>query len=255
MLKVFNDIDQWRKLRQQNFLQNKSIGFVPTMGNLHVGHKSLLARSKIENEFTVLSIYVNPTQFDQIDDFKKYPHTLQHDLSMAEEIGVDFALLPDYQSLYPDDYCYRVVESDLSQKLCGKFRPGHFDGVLTVVLKLLQLVKPMRAYFGAKDFQQLQLVQGMVAAFFVDTKIISCPTIRDEDGLALSSRNSQLTSEQLILAKKFSKLLCSHDLPTVIKQKLIELGFVVDYIEDIGSRRFGAVHLGVVRLIDNVIKK
>jgi pantoate--beta-alanine ligase len=252
MLKIFDNLESWLNLRREISLSDQTIGFVPTMGNLHAGHKSLLELSKNENTLTLLSIYVNPTQFNNVDDLKKYPKTLNEDLDLAEKVGVDFVLLPNYQILYPDNYKYRINESELSKKLCGKFRPGHFDGVLTVVLKLLQLVKPTRAYFGEKDFQQLQLVRGMVEAFFIDTEIVACPIVRDAEGLALSSRNSRLTADQLILARKFAKLLQSACSSDEIKQKLVNLGFDVDYIEDIEGRRFAAVSLGGVRLIDNL---
>ena len=160
--------------------------------------------------------------------------------------------MPEYKDIYPDNYEYKVIESNFSKILCGKFRPGHFDGVLTVVLKLLNLVKPNRAYFGEKDYQQLKLIEGMVKAFFIDTKIVSLPTVRTKDGLALSSRNIRLSEEQKIKAIEFPKSLASSLSNEKIKSHLRKKGFKVEYIEQIDNRRFGAVYLGNVRLIDNV---
>lgn len=251
MSQLFNSIKDWREFRQAKLLANKKIGFVPTMGNLHAGHQSLLHRSVQENDYTVLSIFVNPTQFDNPEDLKKYPRTLEQDIELAKASGVDFIFIPEYEALYPDNYRYRVQESELSQQLCGKHRPGHFDGMLTVVLKLLQLVKADKAYFGEKDFQQLQLITGMAEAFFLDTKIIPCPIIRDDNTLALSSRNSRLLPEQYQMALHFPKLLQTNLTKQAIISALTELGFEVDYIEEHNGRRFGAVKIGQVRLIDN----
>jgi pantoate--beta-alanine ligase len=257
-MKIFDDMQQWRAWRQQQSVSRaqyehgrQSIGFVPTMGNLHAGHESLLWRAVAENDIAVMSIYVNPTQFEDNNDLQNYPRTLDADLRLAQASGVDCVLLPDYSALYPDAYCYRVTESQLSQQLCGQFRAQHFAGVMTVVLKLLQLVRPTRAYFGEKDWQQLQLVKGMVEAFFIDTEIVACATVRDDDGVALSSRNSRLTGEQRVLAARFAELLQSELPAAAVAQQLRALGFVVDYIEDRSGRRFGAVRIGQVRLIDN----
>lgn len=252
MIKIFHSINSWRKFRQQKIFKNKTIGFVPTMGNLHRGHESLLERSLKENDMTVLSIFVNPTQFNNPDDLKNYPRTLAQDLAMAKRLGVDCILMPDYKMLYPDNYSYQVIETQFSKILEGQHRPGHFDGMLTVVLKLLMLVKAHKVYFGEKDFQQLQLVTGMVEAFFLDTKIISCRTIRDKNTLALSSRNARLTQDEYQLAAHFPKLLKSKEPLEEISRKLNDLGFMVDYVAESHGRRLGAVTLGKVRLIDNI---
>ncbi|HSW70572.1 MAG TPA: pantoate--beta-alanine ligase, partial [Gammaproteobacteria bacterium] len=223
-------------------------------GNLHAGHLSLLQRSKAETAVSLLSIFVNPTQFNQANDYVHYPRTLEADLALAEEAKVDYVLLPRYQDLYPDDYAYQLREVKFSEQLEGSYRPGHFSGVLTVVLKLLLLAQAKCAYFGEKDYQQVELVRGMVQAFFIPTEIISCPTIRNEFGLPLSSRNKRLTSEQYQQAQHFpalfhSKLFSCEE----IKKQLQELGFAVDYIEEYDGRRFAAVKLGEVRLIDNIV--
>lgn len=252
-MKIFSSIAEWQTFRRQALFEHKKIGFVPTMGNLHQGHYSLLARSVQENDLTVLSVFVNPTQFDNPEDLQKYPRTFEQDVALARSAGVDFILNPEYAALYPDDYRYKVSESTFSQQFCGQYRPGHFDGVLTVVLKLLQLVKPTNSYFGEKDFQQLQLIKDMVAAFFMDINIVASPTVRDANNLALSSRNSRLTPEQYALALEFPKLLAGQQTANEIKAALTKLGFRVDYIAEHAGRRLGAVHLGSVRLIDNVL--
>jgi len=247
---VFSDIREWREQRRR--LANASVGFVPTMGALHAGHFRLLERSRRENDVSVLSIYVNPTQFDNKDDLQKYPLTFDRDLETAARAGVDFVLAPEYEQIYPDGYAYKVTESSLSRKLCGAHRPGHFDGVLTVVMKLLNLVRADRAYFGEKDFQQLQLVRGMAQAFFMETEIVPVPTVREQDGLAMSSRNVNLPDEARKIAPRFYQALLAARSSDEARGLLKGTGFEIDYIEDIGNRRYGAVRIGGVRLIDNV---
>ena len=249
---VIEDIDEFIKLRAQFIASGKTVGFVPTMGALHPGHASLLRRARLENDISVLSIYVNPTQFDNPEDLNKYPITLESDKTLAKAAGVDFILLPQYQQIYPDRYRYKLSENDLSQKLCGAHRPGHFDGVLTVVMKLLNIVKPTRAYFGEKDQQQLQLICGMVDAFFMPVKIIACPIFRESDGLAMSSRNVRLSSKDRVQAPQFYETLQKSTTAQDARLELEAKGFNVDYVEDVGSIRYGAVWLGKVRLIDNV---
>jgi pantoate--beta-alanine ligase len=252
MTKVIKDLNKWKAIRRSNVFQNKTVGLVPTMGALHDAHIELIKISMQQNDITVVTIYVNPTQFNNQKDFKNYPNTLKEDLNKLKKLKVDFLLNPEYKDIYPDNYEYKVVESNFSKILCGKFRPGHFDGVLTVVLKLLNLVKPDRAYFGEKDYQQLKLIEGMVDAFFIGTKIVSLPTVRTKEGLALSSRNLRLSEEQKIKAIEFPKSLASTLSNDKIKLQLRKKGFKVEYIEQIDNRRFGAVYLGNVRLIDNV---
>ncbi len=251
-MQIFKTLDKWQTFRKQIGGSCKTIGFVPTMGNLHVGHQRLLEKSVAENELTVLSIFVNPTQFDNPDDLENYPRTLERDKQLAQDIGVDVVFIPEYNALYPDDYQFKIIETVFADDFCEKRRQGHFNGVLTVVLKLLNLVKPTRAYFGEKDFQQYQLVAGMAKAFFLDTKIICCATVRDALGLALSSRNNRLTPEQYALAQQFPYFLRLKLSPEKISKRLTELGFLVDYITDHEGRRFGAVSIDGVRLIDNI---
>ena len=247
-----SSLQSWFDIRRDLKHKGQTIGFVPTMGALHQGHASLLRRSRDECDITVLSIYVNPTQFNNPDDLAKYPSTHEVDHELAAQCGVDFILYPSYAEIYPDLYNYKITEANLSPLLCGAHRPGHFDGVLTVVAKLLNIVQPTRAYFGAKDFQQLQLVRGMVAAFFMDVDIVEGETVRENDGLAMSSRNLKLSSNDRKLAPRLYQTLQEADSVEQAQLELKKLGFKVDYVVDLDGRRFGAAYLGLVRLIDNV---
>jgi len=232
--------------------KNKTLGFVPTMGALHEGHLSLIKKSIRDNDFTIVSIYVNPTQFNDKKDLKNYPITIEQDIKKLAAAGVDFLFMPSYKEMYPDGYSYRAAENNISKTLCGASRPGHFEGVLTIVLKLLNLIQPAKAYFGEKDFQQYLLIKGMARAFFIKTRIIPCKIIRENDGLAKSSRNALLSAEQRARAPLFNKILRSKKNIPAIKKELAAAGFQVDYIEEKYDRIFGAVFAGKVRLIDNV---
>lgn len=240
----------WRAARAGERFAGRSVGFVPTMGALHAGHRALLERARAENERVVLSIFVNPTQFNDPTDLAKYPRTLGEDLALAQGFATD-VIAPFPEEMYPDRYRYRVTETELSRELEGAHRPGHFDGVLTVVLKLLNLVQPTRAYFGEKDWQQLNLVQGMAEALFLPCEIVACPTIREPDGLAMSSRNRRLAPADRQRAAAFPKLLRAGT-PEAAERTLRDAGFEVDYVAERAGVRLGAVHIGGVRLIDNV---
>lgn len=224
------------------------------MGALHAGHASLVERCAKECDVTVVSLFVNPTQFNDPKDLANYPRTIENDTHLLEKMGAHYLFNPEATEIYADQYRYRVTENEFSKILCGAFRPGHFDGVLTVVLKLFNIIQPTHAYFGEKDFQQLKLIQEMCRTLFLDIKVIPCPTVRENDGLAMSSRNLLLTKEERTHAVHFPRLLTSNKSPEEIKTELTSLGFKVDYIVDRDGRRFGAVHLGKVRLIDNVRK-
>jgi pantoate--beta-alanine ligase len=241
----------WRTVRGGREYEGGAIGFVPTMGALHAGHRALLARARAENDRVVLSIFVNPTQFNDPSDLEKYPRTLESDLKLAAGL-VDDVIVPPAGELYPDNYAYRVTEEKFSRELEGAHRPGHFDGVLTVVLKLLNLVQPKRAYFGEKDWQQLRLVEGMVRALLLPVEIVACPTERDVDGLALSSRNRRLSHPARVRAAQFPLILRSARTVDVAADTLRSAGFDVDYVEDRDGVRLGAVRIENVRLIDNV---
>ncbi len=229
-----------------------TVGFVPTMGALHAGHASLLKQSAQENDSTVLSIFVNPTQFNDAKDLEKYPRTFEADWAIAAECGVSAIFYPDYKEMYPDNYRYVITENSFSQILCGASRPGHFDGVLSVVMKLLNIIKPQKAYFGEKDFQQLRLIEDMTTAFFMPLEIRRGSTLREASGLAMSSRNTRLSQEgrnkAALIYKTITTAKSAHDAQNILN----EAGFQVDYLEDIDGRRFVAAFLEGVRLIDNV---
>lgn len=233
------------------FPKGKKIGFVPTMGALHQGHAELLKKSHSECEITVLSIFINPTQFNNADDLNKYPKTFESDLQLAQDNGVDILFAPSYHALYPDDYRFEVREKKMSRELCGAHRPGHFEGVLTVVMKLLNIIQPHRVYFGEKDHQQLSLIQDMVKAFFMDIEVIPVETIREADGLAMSSRNTRLSPEERSKAPLLYKYIRELNSTSDVQKKLEEHGFKVDYVHDLDGRRYVAATLGNVRLIDN----
>jgi pantoate--beta-alanine ligase len=252
MTRAFASVSEWRTERLAQIRAGVTLGFVPTMGALHEGHLSLVRRSRAENDRTLVSIYVNPTQFDDATDLTRYPRTLDDDLRLLQGEGAEYVLVPDQDALYPDGFRYRVTERERSTVLEGAHRPGHFDGVLTVVLKLLQIAGAERAYFGEKDWQQLVLVRGMIDAFFLPTMIVGCPTIREEDGLALSSRNRRLAPSDRVKAPLFRRALCASPSSERAACALRAEGFVVDYVEDHDGRRLGAVRLGGIRLIDNV---
>jgi pantoate--beta-alanine ligase len=249
-MKIVKSLPEWQTIRAE--LGSLNIGFVPTMGALHAGHRSLVERSAAETEITVASIFVNPTQFNDTSDFDKYPKTWDADVKLLEAAGCNYLIAPEFSEIYADQYRYSVDEKELSRVLCGAHRPGHFQGVLSVVMKLLNLVRPSSAYFGEKDFQQLKLIEGMVTAFFMQTRIVPCPTVRDPDGLAMSSRNTRLNPEDREKAPLFYRVLTSNASLLEMWKKLEKEGFEVDYLEEMHGRRFGAVKLGGVRLIDNV---
>ena len=250
-MRVHENLAAWRAVRAGADYAGRSVGFVPTMGALHPGHRALLTRARAENERVVLSIFVNPTQFNDPADLEKYPRTLAADLKLAAGF-VDDVIVPTAAELYPDKYTYRVTEDKLSRELEGAHRPGHFDGVLTVVLKLLNLVAPQRAYFGEKDWQQLRLVEGMVRALLLPVEIVPCPTERDADGLALSSRNRRLSHAARVRAAQFPAILRAAGSAQTATTALDAAGFGVDYVEDRDGVRLGAVRIENVRLIDNV---
>jgi len=250
--KVVESIEDWNNLYKENLKGKKSIGFVPTMGALHKGHISLIKRSVSENDVTVCSIFINHTQFNDANDLKNYPITLDSDLQMLQSAGCDYVFLPSREMIYPDDYKYKLTESELSRKFCGAHREGHFDGVLTVVLKLLNIIKCDNAYFGEKDWQQYYLIKGMVKALFLDCNIVPCTLVRELDGLAFSSRNKLLTPENRLKAPNLYRIISSNKSLESMKRELESLGFVVDYLEEMEGRLLVAASLGNVRLIDNV---
>jgi pantoate--beta-alanine ligase len=254
MPRVVKTVAAWRELRNGQRSAGRSVGFVPTLGALHPGHASLFEAARRENDVVLASIFVNPTQFDDKEDFRLYPRTLDRDSAVMDRAGVDFVFLPEVGEMYPNGTAYKVSEDTFSRELCGAHRPGHFTGVLTVVMKLLHIADADRAYFGEKDFQQLQLVRGMCEAFFIPTRIVGCPTVREPDGLALSSRNARLSPEERALAPGFHRALSTAATADAARAAMESEGFGVEYVEDRGDRRLGAVRLGNTRLIDNVAR-
>lgn len=249
-MKVFESVAQWQQFRAELLVD--SLGFVPTMGALHPGHISLIEASRKRCSQTVVSVFVNPQQFDNKADLEAYPLSVRQDLLQLENAGVDFVLLPDAVQMYSDDYRYKVTESQFSRQLCGAHRPGHFDGVLTVVMKLFNLVQPDDAFFGEKDWQQLQLIRDMAEAFFMPINIVGCPTLREPDGLAMSSRNQRLSDSERQVAASLYAAIKDSKTADQARQLLSDKGFEVDYVEDLGQRRLVAAKLGGIRLIDNV---
>jgi pantoate--beta-alanine ligase len=273
-MNIFTDA----KLLQETLKKHTtSIGFVPTMGALHAGHKALIEKSKEQNEITVVSIFVNPTQFLQGEDFDKYPQKFEADKKICELCKVDYLFYPQIDTMYTQDEILLKAPFYKGFILEGQKRPGHFDGMLQIVLKLFNIVQPTNAYFGKKDAQQLVLIQQMVKNFFLDINIIPCDIVRESNGLALSSRNSYLNKEQLTQALAISKSLelaaksisngqrDSKTIQAFIKKILLESGVSdIEYIrvvnkdfEPLQSIELKntilliAVRIGNTRLIDN----
>ena len=213
-----------------------------------------MRRSAADNDVSVATIFVNPTQFNDKRDLEAYPASFREDCELLERLGADYLFAPDYAGMYSDGYRYRVNELSFSKELCGAARPGHFEGVLTVVLKLLNIFRPTRAYFGEKDYQQFVLIRDMAEALFLGTEIVPCPLVRDSSGLALSSRNRRLSPQGLALAPLFHRALSSGRTLAEMRDTLESGGFSVDYLEEKSGRVFGAVFLENVRLIDNVAR-
>jgi pantoate--beta-alanine ligase len=247
---VWNTVADWQQRRR--VIEGRAIGFVPTMGALHRGHISLLDRCRLENEIAVASIFVNPTQFNDPNDLERYPRTLDSDLASLEAARVDDVFAPSASELYPHGYRFRIEENCIVGVMEGVRRPGFLQGVMTVVLKLLNLVRPARAYFGEKDYQQLKLISDMVADFFITTEIVACPTVREVSGLAESSRNRLLSRSARDHATCLFRALTTARDPAAAQALLEVNGFSVEYVEEHWNRRFAAATLEGVRLIDNV---
>ncbi|AFV12839.1 pantothenate synthetase PanC [Thermacetogenium phaeum DSM 12270] len=257
----------------------KSIGLVPTMGYLHEGHLSLIRAARGENDIVVMSNFVNPLQFGPKEDFATYPRDPERDNRLAEAAGVDYVFAPSGAEMYPEGYSTFVeVKGDIAEKMCGRSRPGHFRGVTTVVLKLFLITQPDRAYFGQKDAQQAVIIKKMVADLNIPVRIVTCPIIREADGLALSSRNTYLSPEErkqaLALPRALSAgkemILKGETDPRRVRQEILRVlesspGIRVDYVEVVGGEDLAelgelkgrvllaaAVYVGKTRLIDNI---
>lgn len=195
-MKVIHSIDQLKKSLNRAKRERQTVGFVPTMGFLHEGHLALVKQARIENELVVMSIFVNPAQFGPGEDYETYPRNAQKDFALASAAGVDILFMPDVDEMYPRPSTIELLPGSQAHALCGNTRPGHFDGVLKVILKLFNIVDPDRSYFGMKDAQQLAIIETFVEDFNFTTTIERVPTVREVDGLAKSSRNVHLTEEE-----------------------------------------------------------
>ena len=265
-------VKKWRK-------EGLTVGLVPTMGYLHEGHKSLIDKAVKENDRVVVSVFVNPIQFGPTEDLASYPRDLERDAKLCEEAGANLIFHPEKEEMYFDDFSSFVEVQGVSKGLCGKSRPIHFRGVCTVVTKLFNIVKPDRAYFGQKDAQQLAVVKRMVRDLNMDIEIVGCPIIREEDGLAKSSRNTYLSAEErkaaFILSKSLklgkeaiekgerdSKKIIDIITNNINTEKLAKIDYVeivdplsienIDKIENSALVAM-AVYIGKTRLIDNFI--
>lgn len=278
-MKIFKIKSELKDFLSQQKSLEKSIGFVPTMGALHEGHLSLVKRAKKKNDITVVSIFVNPTQFDNKEDLVKYPKTFDNDVKLLESVDCDVLFFPSVKEIYAEDITSDKFDFDgLEYQMEGKFRDGHFDGVGTIVKTLFEIVNPNKAYFGKKDFQQLQIIKKMVDKHKLSVKIKGCDIFREDDGLAMSSRNVRLTKEHrdaapfiykiLKKAKKKFGIKNADELTKWVekqfkKHSLLELEYftiadekTLETVSTIESnkkyRAFIAVFAGEIRLIDNI---
>jgi pantoate--beta-alanine ligase len=236
-------------------LRSGSIALVPTMGSLHAGHLSLLRAARAECATVVMSLFVNPAQFAGAGELERYPRDEARDLAMAEEAGVDLVFAPSSDEMYPVGFQTWVEVTELGSILEGRFRPGHFKGVATVVLKLLTIVRPSHVYFGQKDAQQVEVVRRMITDLALEVELRALPTVRDADGLALSSRNALLSPEERARALALPRALATKDAAEARALLGRSNGLVVDYVEvaDFDPPVLaGAVRVGSTRLIDNV---
>ncbi len=204
--KTVREVRAWTKLARA---EGKTIGFVPTMGYLHEGHLSLMRRAKAECDLCVVSLFVNPTQFGPSEDFQRYPRDFARDAALAESVGVDLLFAPEVEEMYPEGYQTYVEVTEVTHRLEGAARPGHFRGVATVCTKLFHIVQADRAYFGKKDYQQLKVIQRMVSDLNIPIEIVPCETVREPDGLAMSSRNVYLNPDEREAATVLYRALCA----------------------------------------------
>ena len=252
-MKVMRAIQEVRRALTPR--RSGTIGLVPTMGALHGGHLALLRAARAENETVVMSLFVNPAQFGDESDLAGYPRDDEHDLGLAEEAGVDIVFAPSVEEMYPPGFQSWVEVTELGSILEGRFRPGHFRGVATVVLKLFEIVHPNRAYFGQKDAQQAQVIRQLISDLVLEIELRVLPTVRDPDGLALSSRNALLSPKERERALALPRALATRDADAARAALAVSNGLVVDYVElaDFDPPVLaGAVRVGSTRLIDNV---
>ncbi|CUU33736.1 pantothenate synthetase [Armatimonadetes bacterium GXS] len=275
ILKTIAEVRQWV---QECRRAGEAVHFVPTMGYFHEGHLSLMRRAKADGGRVIVSLFVNPLQFGPQEDFERYPRDFERDRAMAESVGVDAMFVPEASEMYPPDFQTQVRVQRLSQPLCGRSRPGHFEGVATVVLKLFHIVTPDRAYFGEKDYQQLRIIQQLVRDLNLTVEIVPCPIVREPDGLAMSSRNVYLTPEERAAATVLYRSLQwaqeqvaqgmrdAHALREQVQAQIAASPYArIDYVEimdaetlepleviDRPARIAVAAYFGKARLIDNM---
>lgn len=278
-MKIVKTIEEIREEVRQARQHGHTIGFVPTMGALHAGHRSLIEAARKQSSFVAVSIYVNPTQFGPSEDFSRYPRTLSADAIVCERAGADVIFAPDDSTLYPTQQRTWVIVENLTDNLCGRFRPGHFKGVATVCAKFFNIVGPDLAFFGQKDAQQVAVIRRMVTDLNLPLQIVTCPTLREPDGLAMSSRNQYLSAEErkqavlLSAALRECKRLCTagqRDASALIEamRSVLNQGSLLqpeyiqivdgDSLEDVSridrpALAAMAVHCGQTRLIDNCL--
>jgi len=263
-----------KKKLKKFILSERNLGFVPTMGAIHKGHLSLIKKSMAQCNKTIVSIFVNKPQFNRINDYKKYPRVLKKDISLLKKIGTHYLYLPNHNQIYPYGINKRIKVHPFSKKLCGKFRPQHFKSVIDVVDRFIKLIHPKKIYFGEKDMQQLKIIEDFVKKNHSNVKVVGCKTIREKNGIALSSRNFLLSFDERIIASKIYKLLRKKKnnlikkriYITDIKKKILTLGVnKIDYIKILDINKlikphknkiiykvFIAYYLGSTRLIDNI---
>jgi len=242
-------------LKNQNDLKTvdrmQSLGFVATMGALHEGHGDLIKMSKNENAQTIVSVFVNPTQFNNPKDFETYPNVLEKDFEFCKKWEVDYVFVPDVTNVYTKNESIELIENEISKKYEGEHRPGHFSGVLAVVLKLLNLIAPDKAYFGKKDYQQYLLIKRLAENFFLKSKVVGVDIARDEMGLALSSRNLNLSEEGKARAQKIAAAFLSTQSRDEFINNAKIFGLDLEYYGEDWGRALMAHHIDGVRLIDN----
>ncbi len=237
-------------------LRDETLGLVPTMGSLHDGHLALLRAARAENELVVMSLFVNPAQFAEPGDLARYPRDEARDLELARDTGVDVVFAPSPAEMYPPGFQTWVDVTELGATLEGRFRPGHFRGVATIVLKLFTIIRPTRAYFGQKDAQQAEVIRTLIRDLALEIELRVVPTVRDADGLALSSRNALLSPQERDAALALPRALATRDRDRALAQLRATNGLEVDYVEvaDFDPPVLaGAVRVGETRLIDNVV--
>ena len=277
-IKIINKQEEVQKNIKKKKKEGKTVGLVPTMGALHYGHISLMKQSVLQNDITVVSVYVNPIQFGLNEDYERYPRPIEKDIQVCQDNKVDFLFMPTNETLYNKNFSTYIYNNNISKIMCGVTRPTHFQGVCTVVAKLFNIAMPQRAYFGLKDYQQYTIIRQMVEDLNFNIEIVGCPIVREESGLAMSSRNTYLSQEEKVQATGIYKSLCLakqlfaegksiKDIKSVVEENILKIpNSKIDYIELRNSQNLRevtdsdkniviaiAVKVGNVRLIDNMV--